>query len=152
MIVLEIKTNILGGYMTFIELLKTYYREIIIVVLIGIVVALHLNVEIVKAEKATLEQTINTVNEELKAETIKLNVSNATIEQLQANIDKQNKDFQDLKKKQENNQKILSDQLSKSKEEVKTANKKIQEMIEDTSEQTGDECLDIKNELNKVGE
>lgn len=138
--------------MTFIELLKTYYREIIIGVLIGVVVALHLNVEIVKAEKATLEQTVNTVNEQLKAETIKLNVSNATIEQLQANIDKQNKDFQDLKKKQENNQKILSDQLSKSKEEVKIANKKIQEMIEDTSEQTGDECLDIKNELNKVGE
>lgn len=123
--------------------LKSFWRELSIAVLALIVFGLHLQNEALSIAVSLKNQEITNVEERLK-------VTNASVSQLQVEIDTQNQKLSEANR-------IEQEHLSKSKlelEKAKLTNEQLQKEIDEINDfkETGNTCDDISKILKSVGE
>lgn len=125
------------------QFVKSFWKEISIATLLLTVFVIHMNNNLLKADLAVSKQ--ETANIEGK-----LNISNASVSQLQSIIDTQNQKLTEIStleqaKVQDSKLKLI---------EAKQTNVKLQEQLKELQEfqETGNMCEDIGKILKGVGE
>lgn len=136
----EILSMSLSGLTTF---LKSFWRELSIATLSLIVFGLHLQNEALSVAVSLKNQEITNIEERLK-------VSNASVSQLQVEIDTQNQKLNEANR-------VEQERLQKSKlelEKAKLTNEQLQKEIDEINDfkESGDVCKDIEKLLKSVGE
>lgn len=123
--------------------LKSFWREMSIVVLALIVFGLHLQNE-------ALSVTISLKNQEIVNIEERLKISNASIAELQGQIDTQNQKLLEINRAEQQRKQESKIELEK----AKITNKQLQKEIDDINDfkETGNTCEDISKILKGVGE
>ena len=128
---------------TILKFIKSFWREIAIATLFVAVFILNLQKEALSVTVSLKEQEIVNIEERLRT-------SNASISQLQGEIDNQNWKLEEVSK-------IEQEQLQKSKieiEKAKMTNEQLQKEIDNLNDiqESGDVCKDVIRLLDNVGE
>lgn len=125
------------------QFIKSFWKEISIATLLLTVFVIHMNNNLLKADLAVSKQETTNIRD-------KLEISNATVTQLQAIVDTQNQKLTEIStieqtKARDSKLKLL---------EAKQTNVKLQEQLKELQEfqESGNMCEDIGKILRNVGE
>lgn len=123
--------------------LKSFWRELSIAVLALIIFGLHLQNEALSVTISLKNQEINNIEERLK-------ISNASVSQLQVEIDAQNQKLSEANSREQQRKQESKIELEKAKMTNEQLQKEI-DMLNDIPE-SGDTCEDVLKLLKNVGE
>ena len=125
--------------------IKSFWRECLIVILITTIAFMHINNNILEAElSVSKQQTQNEIN--------KLEISNASVVELQNKLNEQNNKLQEISDKAKERQESLKGQIAEAKQKAMVANKNLEEYINSQEGLSGNECQDMLSELQRIGE
>lgn len=125
--------------------ISNYWRGCLLAVLMATVSFMHFNNNILEAELSiSKQQTQNESN--------KLEISNASIIELQNKLNEQNSKLQEISDKAKDTQETLKGQIAEAKQKAMVANKNLEEYINSQEGLSGNECQDVLSELQKIGE
>lgn len=132
------------GLSIILNFIKSFWKECLIVILISTITFMHINNNILEAElSVSKQQTQNEIN--------KLEISNASVVELQNKLNEQNNKLQEISDKAKERQESLKGQIAEAKQKATVANKNLEEYVNSQEGLSGNECQDVLSELQKIG-